>query len=54
MTTYTVLHPLVVEVPFVLFLTQPVCIVQKENKANFYQKRMKEGVHSHHGLQTLN
>ena len=41
---YTVFLPLVVEVWCVLFLTQPVCIVQKQNTQNFFRKRMKDGV----------
>merc|ERR1712117_194721 len=41
---YTVFHLLVVEVLCVLFWTQPVCMVQKQNTWNFYHRQMKDGV----------
>ena len=41
---YTVFHSLVVEVSCVLFLTQPACIVQKQNTRNLYHKPMRDGV----------
>ena len=34
-----------VEILCVLFLTQTVRIVQKQNTRNFYHKQMKDGVH---------
>ena len=43
--TYTVFHPLLVEVLCVLFLTQPACIAKNQNTRNFYHKRMKDGVY---------
>ena len=43
MLTYTVFHPLVVEVLCVLFLDYARWLGQKQNTGNFYHKRMKDG-----------
>ena len=44
--TYTVYHPLVVDVSCVLLLSQSVCMVHKQNTQNIYQKRMINGVYN--------
>ena len=41
---YTVSHPIVVEVSWVLFLDYACWLGQKQNTQNFYHKRMKDGV----------
>ena len=41
---YTVFHLLVVDVACVLFWTQSVAMVQKQNTRNIYHKRMKDSV----------
>ena len=42
--TYTVIHLLVVDVACVLFWTQSVCMVPKQNTRNIYHKQMNNGV----------
>ena len=40
---YSVIHPLVVDVSYVLF--QSACMIPKQNTRNIYHKQMNNGVH---------
>ena len=50
---YTIYHPLVVDVSFVLFWDYACWLGPKQNTQNIYHKRMKDGVAKVHSLAPL-
>ena len=52
--SFTVFHPLVVDVVCVLFWTLSMSMVQNQNTCNIYHKRMKDGVQLNDKLLIIN